>query len=154
MIKIVTANHSHSKELAPQVKAIDLLEISATNTEGLTTVELLDKYIDMSYESYALLDEGGKCVAIAGCSKYDPKATLVTPWMIISEELLSSRPKELHRICKEYIKGMPKGITLVNKVSTGNTVCHRWLSKLGFHIEYRRTTTIGGVDFHLFLMGI
>lgn len=148
---VVTAESSHCRELAPNIRDIDSLEMHATNVMDLSNEELLMVYLGLSDESYAVTCKG-KTLAIYGVRR---KENIVIPWMIMSEEFINKHSRIFLRECKKHLNKMIGDTPYsFNFVSVNNTKSHRWLEWLGFTVHKDKDMYVRGVHFCLFDKGI
>ena len=148
MVNILTPTREHTKDLAPRLRSEDIIEITVASPD-LELEEILNKCVESSTETYAVVDDLDGCVAIFGVRDMDEDSGI--PWFL-SCDLFFSKYK------RRFIKEGPEYLTklfgskkhLYNYVSQDNRRSQRWLRSLGFTVYNKQPITFKDVVFYAF----
>ena len=141
------ATHADCLDLTTRIRDEDLREILATHPKELPDVALQIS-LDLSYKSFAVMEDGVGCIAIFGTCK---TALGGVPWMIASDILFERSHRKFIRNCKDYVKELTEDFAYsYNQVAVTNVKAHRWLSWMGFTIHTTQTNIVNGVQFYPF----
>jgi len=141
------------RELSSRLRSEDRKEVRAFQP-NIPLAEALHDCVQMSYKTYAVMEEGVGCIAIFGMRKCEPPTgkPFGVPWLLCSDELFKSGCKKFIKESKEYLKEVTEDFYYYfNYVAATNLKAHRWLSWMGFHINKEVTRTVNGVSFYPFI---
>lgn len=150
MVQVIKPTEELAKQLAPNLRPMDILELSATNPDK-TPIEVLSLSIQLSDRCYAIVDEG-VCLGMFGVTPVE-KDVMGVPWMLSTEKFFHLHSLKFLRQCRSYFSKMAEGYGyLVNFISVDNTVCQDWLEWLGFTIYKEEPMYFNGKAFYMFDM--
>jgi hypothetical protein len=138
------------EELAPILREEDLKECRAIHTEDLTALKALEQAVKASVKTFAVIGDQETCIAIFGVGEFN-EGVGGCPWMLSSDELFDNHSREFRKQCKGFAMELAKGYKwLMNYVATDNKKAIKWLTWLGFTVDFTRPVTFGNVSFNPF----
>jgi hypothetical protein len=134
-------------DLATRLRSEDTKEVLASRP-GVSLTDSLYECIEVSYKSYAVMEDGIGCIAIFGVRKSDRGGI---PWFLTSDLLIEKSSRKFIRDSKMYFREVTEDFEFsFNYVSVTNLKAHHWLKWLGFTLDTSQTFSLNGVTFYPF----
>ena len=151
MVQVIKPTLEHAKQLANNLRQIDILELKATNPDR-TPEKVLTMSYHASVKSYAIVEEG-ECLGMFGVVPVTN--TIGVPWLLSTDKFFEQHSTKFARQCRAYLQEMAEGFGyLTNYIAADNKKCQHWLKWLGFTIYEEYPVDFNGTPFYMFDMRI